>query len=1117
MKTFALKPLNWALAIAAALLSAQGAAQAETLLLRQPSVSAERLAFVYGGDIWTARRDGSEPRQLTSQASAEYAPKFSPDGRWIAFTANYDGNPDVYVMPAEGGEPRRLTWHPGADVVNGWSPDGKRILFSSAREIANSRSNQLFEVPVEGGPERKLMKAVAFEGAWNADGERLAYRPNRKAHEGAAGWRQSRGGATPPIWVLNVKTQQLEKVPHVRATDHTPMWHGDELVFVSDRNDGAANLYSWNGRTQQLRQLTRSKSWDVRSAGLHGSTVVYEMGGSLHQLDLKTGQDLTLRITLPVAGAQTREQWKDVSRQMQGAQLSPTGKRVLVTARGEVFSVPVKDGVTQNLTGTSGVREKDALWRPDGKQLAWLRDGGFKHELVLAEPTAGGKREVHALPAGYFTLLDWSPDGKRIALQDNHLQLYVYETEAKALKPVAKTPRRSQFEVSFSPDSRWLAYTIVGANQLSQIHLHDFQTGQGHMLSDGLAHAVWPAFSPKGDLLYFAASVNAGPRQVGLDMSVEDQPLRLGLYAAVLSSEGRSPLWPKTAEEEGPKAEGKTEGKTEGKGDGKGEAKPDPKADAKPDAKAEDKAKPSAKPTRIDIAGLQQRFVPLPVPERFYAGLMVAADGSLYYLDRRQQGVTNEGPDAESSGHAELFRFDMEERKPKSIKTGLSGASLSADGKKLLLELPKGKLEVADTGDKPDPKALDQGGLRARIQPREEWQQIFNEVWWMEKEYFYAPNLHGLDWDAVYKRYQPLLTHVQRREDLNEILSDMIGELQVAHNNVGGGDTQSDAPVSVGLLGADVEPHEGRWRLSKVYAGDRWNPFLKAPLAMPGLNVKTGDYVLAVNGQPVTAAQNFFRAFENTAGKQTTLTLADNPRGEKSRQVVVEPVGRDAALRQWDWIESNRAYVASKTGGKVGYIYLPDTGRNGFEYFNRQFFAQSDKEALIIDDRRNGGGHAANYILDVLKRPYLSGWKDRDAMVFNTPGSAVYGPKVMLIDQDAGSGGDYLPWAFRRLGLGPLIGTRTWGGLIGISANPPLIDNGFLTVPFFRFFTPDGEWRIENEGTVPDMDVDLDPIGVNRGQDSQLDAGIAEVMKRLASYQPVDLKKAPALPTELGK
>ena len=553
MKTFALKPLNWALAAAATLLSLHGAAQAETLLLRQPSVSADRLAFVYGGDIWVARRDGSEPRQLTSQAAAEYAPKFSPDGRWIAFTANYDGNPDVYVMPVEGGEPRRLTWHPGADVVNGWSPDGKRVLFASAREIANSRSNQLFEVPVEGGPERKLMKAVAFEGSWNADGQRLAYRPNRKAHEGAAGWRQSRGGATPPIWVINLKTQQLEKVPHVRATDHTPLWHGDELVFISDRNDGAANLYSWSGKTQQLRQLTRSKSWDVRSAGLHGSTVVYELGGSLHQLDLKTGQDLTLRITLPVAGAQAREQWKDVSRQMQGAQLSPTGKRVLVTARGEVFSVPVKDGATQNLTGSSGVREKDALWRPDGKQLAWLRDAGFKHELVLADPSAGGKREAHALPAGYFTLLEWSPDGKRIALQDNHLQLYVYETEAKALKPVAKTPRRSPFDVSFSPDSRWLAYTVVGANQLSQIHLHDFQTGQEHMLSDGLAHAVSPAFSPKGDLLYFAASVNAGPRQVGLDMSVEDQPLRLGLYAAVLSSEGRSPLWPRRRKRRAPR------------------------------------------------------------------------------------------------------------------------------------------------------------------------------------------------------------------------------------------------------------------------------------------------------------------------------------------------------------------------------------------------------------------------------------------------------------------------------------------------------------------------------------------------------------------------------------
>lgn len=1086
------------------------ATQAQTLLLREPSLSSDSIAFVYAGDIWVAGRQGQQPRQLTTHAASEFAPKFSPDGRWIAFSANYDNNTDVYVIPVQGGTPRRLTWHPGADTINGWSADGKRVLFASNREVANGRSNQLYEVPVDGGPERKLMQALAFEGAWAADGERLAYRPYGKAYQGVSGWRQSRGGTTPPIWILNTKTNQLDKIPHENASDNTPMWVGDEVVFISDRKDHAANLFAYNSKTKALRQLTRETVWDIRNASVQGQTVIYEAGGALKTLDLASGKTAQLNIALNANTPQTRVQWKDLSKTVTSVQLSATGKRVLVSARGEVFTVPAKEGYgsVRNLTQTAGLREKDALWSPDGKRVAFIAQTEAnvrRHELVLVDQSGQGAREHHALAEGYFTLLDWAPDGKTLVLQDNHLKLYAYTLTTRQLKVLDRTPRRDDFEVAFSADSRWLAYTIQGANHFSQIRLYDFQTGQQSALSDGLSDATSPVFAPKGDVLYFTASVNTGPSHVGLDMSTQERPRRMGIYAAVLTADGKSPLAPRAGDEEGKKAD----------------AKSDAKAAAKPDAKASEPAadskadKPPA-PVRIDLVGLQQRLIALPVAERRYDSLAVASDGALLYLERRQRGISNEPPEADKADVGELNRFDFEERKAKSLKSGVTSYTLSADGKKLLLQFPKGKLEVADANEKLDAKPVDLSGLRARIDPRQEWRQIFDETWWMEQEFFYDPKLHGLDAQAVYQRYLPLLAHVQRREDLNELLVEMIGELQVGHNRTGGGDVHQEPAVSVGLLGVDAEPHQGRWRIAKIYSGDRWNPFLKAPLAVPGLGVKAGDYILNVNGQELTAEQNFFAAFENSVGKQLSLGIAASSKGDGLRQVVVEPVARDAGLRQWDWIEHNREAVDKKTGGRVAYVYLPDTGGNGYAYFNRMFYAQSDKEAVIVDDRRNGGGQAANYILDVLARPYLSGWKDRDALIYNTPGSAIYGPKAMLIDQDAGSGGDFLPWAFKRMGLGPLIGTRTWGGLIGISTNPPLIDGAFLSVPHFRFFTPDGEWRVENEGVAPDIEVELDPLAVNRGEDSQLDAAIANVMDQLKRYKPVDRKTAPASAT-LGK
>ncbi len=1103
---------------------AQAGANSQTLLIHQPAMSANHLAFVYAGDIWLADRNGKNPIRLTNHPADELMPVFSPDGKSIAFSARYDGNTDVYVVGIEGGQPKRLTWHPGADMVSGWSIDGKRVLFASSREVANGRSNQLFEVSVDGGFEMKVMEAQAFEGRWSADGKRLAYRPYRMANSNNAGWRLHRGGSAPPIWMIDPVANVWERVPHTNSNDHNPLWMGNDVVFISDRDNVAANLFMYSAKDKSVKPLTKEATWDVRAASALGDIVVFEVGGRLKELNAKSGAIRELPIQIATQAMQARPQWKDAAASTTSARLSATGKRVVVTARGDVFTLPVKDGSLRNLTQTSGVREKDAMWSPDGKQVAYISDGGvLKHTLVLRDQAGLDKPKTLGMSgmgtegkAGYFALHAWSPDGKRIIYSDNFLNLYAIDLATGVSGIIDNRVRRGPWHVSFSADSRYLAYAISGENFMGRIRIHDFTANKATTVTDGMSNADNPVFTP--DYLYFTASINSGPAAVGLDMTSQERQVRDGIYALVLAADGKSPMAPRTADEEDKKDE-----KKDDKSDDKKDAPATPPApptiagkDAPKDAPKPVPAAKPLKPTKIDFAGLMNRVVALPVAERNYDALAASSDGSLFYLERRQPGSSNEAPDAESTGNAELVRFSFEERKPKSIKTGVQNFSLSADGKKLLLQYNRGKLEIADANEKLDAKPIDTAGVGMVVDPRAEWQQIFDEAWWMQREFFYDGRMHGLDWDAVRKRYQPFIAHVQRREDLNDVLRDMIAELQVGHNNVGGGDVHRERPSATGLLGADFAIESDRYRIKTVYAGDRWNPFMRAPLATPGLNAKEGDFIIAINGRDVTAKDNLYAFLENTVGKQVTVTVSNNATGASPRNVVVQPIASEGALRQWNWIEKNRQYVDKTSNGRVAYVYMPDTGGDGYKFFNRMYYAQVEKDALIVDDRRNSGGQAANYVTDVLSRPYIAGWKDRAGLIFETPGGGIYGPKAMLIDQDAGSGGDFLPYAFKRVGLGPLIGKRTWGGLIGISNNPPLMDGGTMTVPFFRFFTPEREWRIENEGTAPDIDVELDPTAVNRGRDTQLDAAVANVMQRLATEKPIARKQPPA-PAALGK
>ncbi|MBV2128673.1 S41 family peptidase [Arsukibacterium indicum] len=1069
------------------------AANDGTRLLQQPDISANHLAFVYGGDIWLTDRNGQNPRQLTSDPASEFAPSFSPDGNWIAFSASYNNNTDVYVMPATGGPATRLTFHPSADTVNGWSPDGKKVLFASNREIANSRSNQLYQISVEGGYPAKLMEAVAYEGQLSANGNKLAYRPNNMAYSGASGWRLHRGGSTPPVWIIDLEKQQLEKIPHPNANEFNPFWLGDTVYFLSDRDNVAVNLFQY--RDKQVKQLTNNTDWDLRSAAGHGDSIVYEAGGYLHQFDVSSGQSKPININIVTQSAQKRPQWKDASKTLTRARLSTTGQRVVVSARGDIFTVPVKEGTTRNLTQTSGVREFDGLWSPDGSKVAYISDKGNKHQLVLENQDGLSEPEVYPLAdSGYFNLLSFSPDGNLIAYHDNHLNLYAFNLKTKRSQKLDTSLRRNNFNVSFSPDSRYLAYTVAGTNYFSQIKLFDFQNNKASQITDGMSEADNPVFTQ--DYLYFTASVNTGPSQVGLDLSTRERPVRKAIYAYVLASDGKSPLLPESGDEPVKSAAAKDEKKDDKKG------------------KGDDK--PAVKPVKLDLNGLQDRIVAIPVAERNYDNLSVASDGALFYLERTQPGSSNELPGTDGRNSATLHRFDFEEKKAETVQQDIASYTLSDDGKKILMISMPNKLQVGDAKAKPDAKAVSLAEVRSFVDPAAEWQQIFDDAWRMQQEYFYDANMHGINWQAIYDKYQPMLAHVQRREDLNDVLVQMIAELQVGHNRIGGGDVHQEGSSKVGLLGADFAINNGKYQFKTVYTGDRWSPFLKAPLSVPGASAEAGDYLLAVNGKDLTASDNVFALLDNTQGKQVVLTIADDARGKNQRNITVEPVANESQLRLWHWVEQNRKLVNEKTDGKVAYVYLPNTADGGFYFFNRMFFAQTDKPAVILDERKNGGGQAANYITEILARPFLSGWKDRDGLIFTTPGAGIYGPKTMLIDQDAGSGGDFLPWAFKRLDLGTTIGTRTWGGLIGISTNPPMIDGGFHVVPFFRFYTPDGEWRVENEGVAPDIEVELDPIAVNKGIDVQLERAIEHTLSELKANPPKDHSKAPAMPTKLG-
>lgn len=1075
----------------------------ETLLLKQPTLSQDEIAFLYAGDLWTAARDGSQPRRLTAQKGRKASPYYSPDGQWIAFSADYDGSQSVYILPREGGMPRRLTYHPYPDAVRGWTPDGTAVLFSSTLNTISRRVRRLFTVPLEGGLPTPLPMPMAERGDYSPDGQRIAYTPFA---EPFWSWKHYRGGMTLPIWLLDLSGYAQIEIPHENASDTFPCWLGETIYFLSDRA-GVMNLFRWPLGAQKVEQVTHHADFDVRALTAAQGRLVYEQGGRIHIYDPAAGQSTALHIAIAADLPYTRPHFEHAERYIYNAALSPTGQRAVLEARGDIFTVPAKKGAVRNITHTPAVNERDPAWSPDGQSIAYFSDASGEYELVIADQKGAQKASIPLGQPSFFYSPRWSPDGQKIAFTDKALHLAYVDVAQKTVVAVdADTydhPLRS-LNPAWSPDSQWLAYTRRLNNQIRAVFLYHLADGSTHQVTDGMSDATDACFSRDGKYLFFTASTNYGLNTGWLDMSSFEHAVLRHIYVAVLNQADPSPLAAQSDEEAAPDAP-------------PDEAAPDTADKDHPDQDhQEEAAPPSAKKeakamaVQIDLPGLDQRILALPLPPRDYRNLQ-AIDGKLFYLETRpNQAATPE----EDHPTCRLNVYDIKEREAEVFINCLHDYWVSADGKKLMTrdDSEGPQFAIVDTDKKPDPDSgkLDLDNFQVSVDPRAEWQQIFREAFRIHRDFFYDAALHGVDLQAVYQKYLPFLAHVGHRDDLNYLLAEFSGELVVGHAYVGEGDIPASRGVPVGLLGADYEQTaEGYYRITRIYPGLNWHPELRAPLTEPGVSVQAGDYLLAVNGQPLHAPTNLYQLFAHTADRVTDLLVGPTPDVSQARTVSVRPLVSETPLRHWTWVEHNRQQVAERSGGRVGYVYLPDTSVSGYENFNRYYFAQLDKEALVIDERFNGGGSVADYVIDLLDRPLLSFWATREGGVFTTPNASIFGPKVMIINELAGSGGDALPLFFRRRGLGKLVGKRTWGGLIGIYDYPVLMDGGFFTSPRMAIYSPEGEWEVENVGIAPDIEVEMTTQAAAAGHDPQLEKAVEVVLAELAAH-PFARKPRPA-------
>ena len=1052
-------------------------AQADKVTLyRQPTMNRTDIVFVYAGDLWKVPRAGGSAIRLTSNVGTESSPIFSPDGGWIAFTGEYDGNIDVYVMPAEGGEPRRVTYHPGADQAIGWTPDGSQVVFLSARGTGFPVP-KMYTMPVAGGglPTELPFPMAGGPASFSPDGSKIAYMPLAPAF---LQWKKYRGGRTTKIWIGNMSDSAVEEIPRQNSNDIIPMWIGNKIYFLSDRNGRNFTLYSYDTGTKKVAEAVTNTGLDLKSASAGPDGIVYEQFGTINIFDPSSGRSSRINITLNGDLSQVRPRYVRAAPSISNVALSPAGARAVFEARGEIISVPAEKGNARNLTNTPGVAERDPAWSPDGRWVAYFSDESGEYALHLRDQNGMGEVKKIALgnPSSYFYAPKFSPDSKKVVFTDKRLNVWYLDIDKGAMIKVDTNPYENPFSVldpNWSPDSKWLVYTKQLNNRLCAVFLYSLESGKSTQVTDGLSDARYASFDRNGKYVYFTASTDNGPTTGWLDMSGYPFQTTRSVYAVVLKKSDPSPLSPESDEEK----------------------IADPNAPKTPPG-----AKPEPVVVAIDLDRIGQRVVSLPLPARNYVGLTPGKSNAFFLAEAiPPSGVTPTPP----QNGVTIYRYNGDTRKAEKVLDNVTAFDVSANGEKMLFGQPPGRFTIASTSQplKPGEGVLNVADMEVYVDPRAEWKQMYHEAWRIQRDFFYDPGYHGLNLASAEAKYAPYLNAVASRADLNYLFQEMLGNMSVGHHNSGGGDAPQPQRYTGGLLGADFAIENGRYRFARVYDGENWNPGLVAPLTQPGVNVQAGEYLLAVNGRDLKATDNIYSYFQETAGRQIVIKVGPNPDGSGAREVTVVPVANEGGLRNLAWIEDNRRKVYQLSGGKLGYVYLPNTGGAGYTNFNRYYFAQIDRDGVVVDERFNGGGSAADYMIGYMTKPLMNFWSTREGNNFTTPVGAIYGPKTMIINEYAGSGGDLLPWLFRENKVGTLVGRRTWGGLVGIYNYPTLIDGGAVTAPRVAFRNLNGELDVENKGVPPDVDIDLDPRMWRQGHDVQLEKAV-EVTLAAAQKNP---------------
>ncbi len=1139
-------------------------------MMRWPDVSKDSITFVYANDIYVAPKAGGKALPLASPQGLESFPRFSADGNTIAFVGNYDGNRDLYTIPAGGGAAQRVTHHPTGETLCDWTPDGNLLFLANNMGVHLPRTSQMWTVSPQGGLPQQVSVPYAGFGSVSPSGEWLAYTTHSTD---TRTWKRYRGGMATDVWLFNLKTKASKRITEWEGTDTIPMWipggKNDKVYFLSDRgSEHRLNVWEYDIASGASKQITTFADDDVRwpsvGPGDNGEgEIVFQLGSKMMLLNLGSGQSKQVTFTIPGDRPAVRTRTVDAMESgLQGASISPAGKRVVVNARGDLFTAPAKEGATRALTRTDNLFERDPAWSPDGSMIAYFSDESGEYELWVRssdavaakkakdaakedakdadadknavdknavdkdtadKPAAEAKptepRKLTSLGKGFRYTPQWSPDSKYIAFSDDAGVIRVTTVETGETKVIDTDPWSSQQTVSWSHDGAWIAYSR-GDDRVSQggIWLYEVATGTKTQVVSSFFNSYSPVFDRKGEWLYFVSMRDIeNPIYADNDETFAYAQTQR-LYAVPLRSDVKNPLAVKADEEELKKSEEKKEDKKDEKKDEKpADAKPEEKKDGeKGEAKEgekKDEKKDEKKSIKIDLDGFERRAIAVPVDGGSFGGLAVNDKGKLLFM-------RNPAPRSDAKRALKIYDMAADEPKEETVADDVNGFDISADGKKVLLFKAGNRLQVADASAGAKPTSVPTDGMRITIDPRDEWKQIIRDTYRVQRDFFYEPTMHGVDWEKVHDHYAAMVDDATTREDIAWIQAEMISELNIGHAYVSSpGDVEETKSIGVGLLGADFElAGEGdtkAYRIKRIVEGNAWDVDARGPLSQPGVDVKVGDYLLAVNGTPVDTKKDPWAAFVGLADKVVTLTVSDKPAGGVTRDVTIKTLSNETELRFRAWIEGRRAYVEKQTGGTVGYIYVPNTGVDGQNELFRQFFGQRGTQALIIDERWNGGGQIPTRFIEMLNRPVTNYWARRHGNDWTWPPDSHQGPKAMLINGLAGSGGDMFPWLFKHNKLGPVVGTRTWGGLVGISGNPALIDGGYVSVPTFGFYETDGTWGVEGHGTDPTHEVLDDPAKMQNGGDPQLDKAI-ELMQQAIKEKPYVKPNRPASPNRKG-